>query len=50
MGTPAFSVYRATKAALRNLARSWALAAGAMFLDFDDSSEEAFGDGGLAQV
>lgn len=25
MGTPAFSVYSATKAALRNFARSWAL-------------------------
>jgi NAD(P)-dependent dehydrogenase (short-subunit alcohol dehydrogenase family) len=25
MGTPAFSVYSATKAAIRNLARSWAL-------------------------
>jgi NAD(P)-dependent dehydrogenase (short-subunit alcohol dehydrogenase family) len=25
MGTPAFSVYSATKAAVRNLARSWAL-------------------------
>jgi NAD(P)-dependent dehydrogenase (short-subunit alcohol dehydrogenase family) len=25
MGTPAFSIYSATKAAVRNLARSWAL-------------------------
>jgi NAD(P)-dependent dehydrogenase (short-subunit alcohol dehydrogenase family) len=25
MGTPAFSVYSATKAAIRNFARSWAL-------------------------
>ena len=25
MGTPAFSIYSATKAAIRNLARSWAL-------------------------
>jgi NAD(P)-dependent dehydrogenase (short-subunit alcohol dehydrogenase family) len=47
-------VYRATKAAIRNFAGSWALVAAALFLDSDDTSfmtgREVFVDGGVAQV